>query len=114
MGEYEDRLAEALMTSAPIEGGWQPAGVYPCFVGLHHPEDGGRGVTYLATPGWEGSALPIEAHSPDGDVEWSASPEVVWHGDIEKDIKLWGRLVAEAIAQHQRDEESEDGGWSEG
>ena len=91
---YTDKLVGAVSASGPLPSGWNPMLVYPCFVGIVHPDHKGM---YMATPGWDGEALPVEWQSADGESLFVDSKVSRWTGDLEKDVEAWRSAMTKII-----------------
>ena len=95
---YTDQLTAACANSDPLPSGWTPVAVYPCWVGLTHPDHGG---TYMATPDWEGEPLPIEWQAEDGEGKSFDGGVAYWTGDLAKDVVAWREAVERVITTHR-------------
>ena len=91
---YTDKLVGAVSVSGPLLGNWKPMPVYPCFVGIVHPDHKGM---YMATPGWDDEALPVEWQSENGVSLCVESKVSRWTGDLEKDVEAWRSAMTQII-----------------
>ena len=92
--EYTDKLIDHLVTNSILDADLD-AWMHSVFIPGAHDDDHADDAVIYATPGWEGEeALGMHTICDAGLVEYTATVDIPWTGDVVADAILWKVAVA--------------------